>query len=177
MRSSSLLGLVAVVELRRLSAATLISAEADDLITGERLRLSLSAPSDIPDSAVKDWAKQAVAARMDAIISAEIAAVLDGLRSGENALRDAAGSQIGTTHLTYQQAAAAVYARLSASSVLRDQLIGARLAATLSDSELGAVTGLDIAGVAALRADALALIAAATQIDTVTGGEAWLSTT
>ena len=177
MTTNSLLGFVSVVASQRLSAATLIHAVADDLATGETIEMVFSGPAGIAAGDIQGWAEKAAAERMSAIVSVEIAAVLDGLRRGENALLDTVGRPIGTTHLAYQQAAASVYARLSASSVLRDQLIGAHLATTLSDSELGAVTGLDVAGVADLRADALALIAAATQIDTVTGGGAWLSTT
>ena len=162
--ASDLIGTITVRQKVPTINGTLVRADVEDLATGIVESWAFTAPkvaATWDDAILSTWLRNVAVKRMENIQQREVAQVLEAMRAGGNPLRDAAGNPIGTTHLAYDEVAARVYTELSASTDPHDRITGARLVQLLTDSELAAITGLDVAGIQQLRNQASAALQAA----------------
>lgn len=162
--AADLVGTVEIVDRVPTRTGVIVDARVEDPVLGriDDVRLAAPAAAMAWDAAtLMDWVRQVMERRAARTLEREIDEVVEALRRGENPLRDGNGNLRGTAHLPYAEAAAATYRRLSASTAARDRIVAAGIVQALDDAELTAVTGLDAAGIQALRDQAAAALQAA----------------
>ena len=152
--AATLVGAISVVSRIETASGVLIKADIEDLATGRVVREQFTAPAAAVQWTAAEfdaWLRSAAIERMRQTQEREVNRAIAEFRAGRNPLRDAAGNPIGTDHMNYAEAAAAIYRRLQSSSSPEDRVLGARITQSLTDAELAAITGLDAAGVQQLR--------------------------
>ncbi len=163
--AQDLIGTVTVVDRKAIVGGAIIVADVEDLATGKTERWAFNAPASAnswSNAQLISWVRDAAISRMIQIQDTEIAATLAALREGKNPLRNSDGTTKGTVHLSYLEVASAIYRQLIDSQDPKDKVIGAQITQSLTDDEIAAITGLDLAGIQGLRDKATAAIQAAT---------------
>ena len=159
-----IVGDIAILSETQISTGFLVEVTIQDLVTGNSIKETLFAPKTYLDMTATDkaaWVRSAVINRVASWIDREVSEIIEMLRRGDNPLRNPDGTTKDYKHLMYSEAASKVYVRLYKSTVPEDRILAAKMAQTLTDDELSAITGLDAQGVQDLRAQADAALQAA----------------
>lgn len=155
-----MVGDISVIDQVPTSVGVTLRIAIQDLETGASIDSVVQAPAGYADmDAMQRDAYLLSASRrvVFATLHAEVMMVVDDFRRGNNPLRSDNDVRVGTDHLSYRDAATALYLALNGSVSLNDKLLGARLVASLQDDDLAAISG---ESGAALRRSAADLVSA-----------------